>query len=144
MGVHHAEGISRQRNSGCRPSRVNIMAQSLSTPDPSVSPTHLSIRRRSRNNYTLHIHHQVNLMVSRNITLVSFWGLCIGSDCEASLNAGMRREHTDSMNKWRTNSIDHTTSAGEAKYANWPYVPRGPMTVGLLSAIQTDGTHTCK
>ena len=57
MAVHHAVGISCQRNSGCayRPSRVNIMAQGLSTPYPSLSPTHLSIRRgRSRNNYTLH------------------------------------------------------------------------------------------
>ena len=45
MAVHHAVGISRQRNSGYRPSMVNIMAQGLSTPDPSLSPTHLSIRR---------------------------------------------------------------------------------------------------
>jgi len=44
MAVHHAD-ISRQRNSGYRPSRVNIMAQGLSTPDPSFSSTHLSIRR---------------------------------------------------------------------------------------------------
>jgi len=43
MAVHHAGGISRQRNSGYRPSMVNIMAQGLSTPDPSLSPTHLSI-----------------------------------------------------------------------------------------------------
>jgi len=45
MAVHHAVGISRQRNSGYRPSGVNIMAHSLSTPDPSRSPTHLSMRR---------------------------------------------------------------------------------------------------
>jgi len=45
MAVHHAVGISHQRNSGYRQSRVNIMAQGLSTPDPSLSPTHLSIRR---------------------------------------------------------------------------------------------------
>jgi len=44
MAVHHAVGISCQRNSGYRPSRVNIMAQGLSTPDPFLSPTHLSIR----------------------------------------------------------------------------------------------------
>jgi len=31
------------------------MAQSLSTPDPSLSPTHLSINKgRSRNNHTTH------------------------------------------------------------------------------------------
>ena len=40
--VPHAVGISRQRNSGYRAIRVNIMAQGLSTPDPSLSPTHLS------------------------------------------------------------------------------------------------------
>ena len=39
-----AVGISRQRNSGYKPSRINIMAQGLSTPNPSLSPTHLSIR----------------------------------------------------------------------------------------------------
>jgi len=40
MAVHHAVGNSRQRNSGYRLSRVNIMAQGLSTPNPSLSPTH--------------------------------------------------------------------------------------------------------
>jgi len=39
MAVHHAVGISRQRNSGYRPHRVNIMAQGLSNPDPSLSLT---------------------------------------------------------------------------------------------------------
>jgi len=29
--INHSLGISRQRNSGCRPSRVNIMAQGFST-----------------------------------------------------------------------------------------------------------------
>jgi len=41
MAVHHAIGISRQRNSGYRPRRVNIMAQGIFTPDPSLSLTHL-------------------------------------------------------------------------------------------------------
>ena len=45
--------ISRQRNSGYRPSKVNIMAQGLSTPDPFLSPKHL-YKESSRNNYTLH------------------------------------------------------------------------------------------
>ena len=58
MAVHHAVGISRQRNSGYRPSRVNIVAQGLSTPDPSLSPTHLSIRR-GRTTTTHYTHHQV-------------------------------------------------------------------------------------
>ena len=40
--VHHAVGITRQRNRGYRPSTVNVMSQSLSTLDPSLSPTHLS------------------------------------------------------------------------------------------------------
>ena len=90
MVVHHAVGISRQRNSGYRPSRVNIMAQGLSTPDPSLNPTH-SIRRR-RATTTHYTHHQVSLMVSRNTTLVPSLGLRIGPACEAGLSAGMRRE----------------------------------------------------
>jgi len=45
------------------------MAQGLSTPDPSLSPTHLSIRR-GRTTTTHYTHQQVSLMVSRNTTLV--------------------------------------------------------------------------
>jgi len=89
MAVHHAVGISRQRNSGYRPSSVNIMAQDLSTPDPSLSPTHLSIWR-GRTTTTHYTHHQVSLIVSRNTTLVSSLGLHIGPACEAGLSAGMR------------------------------------------------------
>jgi len=37
VAVHHAVGISCQRNSGYKPSRVNIMAQGLSTPDPPLA-----------------------------------------------------------------------------------------------------------
>jgi len=91
MAVHRAVGISRQRNSGYRPSRVNITAQGLSTPDPSLSPTHLSIRR-GRATTTHYTHDQVSLMVSRNTTLVPSLGLRIGPACEADLSAGMRRE----------------------------------------------------
>jgi len=68
------------------------MAQGLSTPDPSLSPTHLSIRRGRATN-THYTHHQVSLMVLRNTTLVPSLGLRIGPACEASLSAGMRREH---------------------------------------------------
>ena len=84
MAVHHAVGISRQRNSGYRlsTSRVNIMAQGLSTPDPSLSPTHLSIKR-GRATTTHYTHHQVSLVVSRNTTLVPSLGLHIGPACEA-------------------------------------------------------------
>jgi len=91
MAVHHAVGISRQRNSGYRRSRVNIMAQGLSTPDSSLRPTHLSIRR-GRATTTHYTHHQVRLMVSRNTTLVPSLGLRIRPACEAGLSAGMRRE----------------------------------------------------
>jgi len=91
MTVHHAVGISRQRNSGYRPSRVNIMAQGLSTPDPSFSPTHLSIRR-GRATSTHYTHRQVSLVVSRNIKPVPSLWLRIGPACEVGLSAGMRRE----------------------------------------------------
>ena len=91
MAIHRAVGISRQRNSGYRPSRINIMAQGLSIPDPSLSPK----KERSHNNYTLHTHHKVSLMVSCNTTLVlslSSLGLHIRPACEAGLSVGMRRE----------------------------------------------------
>ena len=91
MAVHHAVGISHQRNSGYRLSRVNIMAQGLSTPDPSLSPTHLSIKR-GHTTTTHYTHHQVSLVVSRNTALVPSLGLCIGPACEAGLSTGMRRE----------------------------------------------------
>jgi len=87
MAVHHAVGISCQRNSGYRPSMVNIMVQGLSTPDPSLSPTHLSTRR-GRATTT----RQVSLMVSRNTTLVPSLGLRIGPACEAGFSVGIRRE----------------------------------------------------
>jgi len=90
MAVHHAVGISRQRNN-YRPSKVNIMAQGLSTPDPSLSPTHLSIKR-DRASTTHYTHHQGSLMMSRNTALVPSLGLRIGPACEAGLSAGMRRE----------------------------------------------------
>jgi len=96
MAVHHAVGISRQRNSGYRPSRINIMAQGLSTPDPSLSPTHLSIRR-GRATTTHYTHHHISLMVSRNTTLVSSLGLRIVPAYEAGLSAGMRRERVPSQ-----------------------------------------------
>jgi len=91
MAVHHAVGISRQRNSGYRPSRVNIVAQGLTTPDPSLSPTHLSIRR-GRATTTHYTHHHVSLVVSRNATLVPSLGLRIEPACQSGLSAGMRRE----------------------------------------------------
>jgi len=67
------------------------MAQGLSTPDPSLSPTHLSIRR-GRATTTHFTHHQVSLAVSRNTTLVPSLGLHIGPACEVGLSIGMRRE----------------------------------------------------
>jgi len=59
------------------------MAQGLSTSDPSLSPTHLSIRR-GRTTTTHYTHHQVSLMVSCNTTLVPSLGLRIGPACEAA------------------------------------------------------------
>ena len=67
------------------------MVQGLSTPDPSLSSTHLSIRR-GRATTTHYTHHQVSLVESRNITLVPTLGLRIGPACEAGLSVGMRRE----------------------------------------------------
>jgi len=67
------------------------MAHGLSTPDPSLNPTHLSIRRGCATT-THYTHHQVNLMVSRNTTLVPSLGLHFGPACEAGLSSGMRRE----------------------------------------------------
>ena len=83
---------SRQRNSGYRPSRVNIVAQGLSMHSRSpLSPTHPTIRR-GRATTTHYTHHQVSLMVSHNTTLVPSLGLRIGPACEAGLSADMRRE----------------------------------------------------
>ena len=90
--VHHAVGISCQRNSGYRPNRVNIMAQGFSTPNASLSPTHLSISRGCATTTHYTPHHQVSLMVSCNTTLVPSLGLRIGPACEAGLSAGMQRE----------------------------------------------------
>jgi len=67
------------------------MAQGLSTADPSLSPTHLSIRRGCATT-THYTHHQVSLIVSRNTTLVPSLGLRIGPACEAGLSVGMRTE----------------------------------------------------
>ena len=101
MAVHHAVGISRQRNSGYRPSRVNIMAQGISTPDPSLSPTHLSIMR-GRATTTHYTHHRVSLMVSHNTTLVPSLGLHITPACKAGLSAGMQRERLTPNKKEKT------------------------------------------
>jgi len=89
MAVHHVVDISCQRNNGYRPCRVNIMGQGLSTPDPSLSSTHL---RRGRTTTTHYKHHQVSVTVSHSTTLVPSLGLCIGPACKDRLSAGMRRE----------------------------------------------------
>ena len=77
---------------------MSCTAQGLSTPDPSLSPTHLSIRR-GRATTTHYTHHQVSLVVSRNTTLVPSLGLRIGPAYEAGLSAGMRRERVSPQNK---------------------------------------------
>jgi len=120
MAVHHAVGISRQRNSGYRPSRVNIMAQCLCTPDPSLSPTHLSIRR-GRATTTHYTHHQVSLVVSRNTTLVPSFGLRIGPACEAGLSAGMRRQRVSpQIRKKRRRQISCFISTSSSAVAKRP------------------------
>jgi len=86
MAVHHAINVSRQRNSGYRPS----IAQDLFTPDPSLSPTHLSIRR-GRATTTHYTHHQVS-RIAQHCTSPSLPGVAHGPACEAGLSAGMRRE----------------------------------------------------
>jgi len=72
------------------------MAQGLSTPDPSLSPTHLSIKT-GRITTTHYTHYQVRMMVSHNTTLVPSLGLRIGP--AAGLSAGIRREHVPPQNK---------------------------------------------
>jgi len=97
-------GISRHRNGGYGLSRVNIMAQGLSTPDPSLSPTHHSLRR-GRATTTQYTHHQVSVMVSRNTTLVPSMGLRIGPACEAGLSADMRRERVSPQKRKKKERI---------------------------------------
>jgi len=87
------------------------MAQGISTPDPSLSHTHLSIRR-GRATTTHYTHHQVSLMVSRNTTLIPSLGLCIGPACEAGLNAGMQRERVHAT----SNERDTLPCSGVAVY----------------------------
>jgi len=124
MSVHHAVNISRQRNIGYRPSRVNIMAQGLSTPDPSLSPTHLSMKT-GRATITHYTHHQVSLMVSRNTTLVPSLGLRIGPSCEAGLSAGMRKERVPPRirkkeKKKRGSTVKNASNAKKRAVANSP------------------------
>jgi len=77
MALHHAVGISCQRNSAYRPSRVNIMAQDLSTPDPSLSPTHLSIRRGHATT-THYTHHGVAQHYTSHLPGVVHWASLSG------------------------------------------------------------------
>jgi len=69
----------------------DLSTPDLSTPDPSLSPTHLSVRRGHATT-THYTRHQVSLMVSHNTTLVPSLGLRIGTACEAGLSIGVRRE----------------------------------------------------
>ena len=80
---------------------VNIMAQGFSTPNPSLSPTHLSIRRGRATATHYYTHHQVSVMVSRNTTLVPILGLRIGPACEAGLSTAMRRERVPPQRRKR-------------------------------------------
>jgi len=89
------------------------MTQGLSIRDPSLSPTHLSIRtgRATTTHYT---HHQVSLVVSRNTTIVSSLGLRIGPACEAGLSAGIRRERVPP----RTRKKEKETKSSKQTWAD--------------------------
>jgi len=139
MAVHHAVGISRQRNSGYRPSRVNITARSLSTPDASLSPTHLSIRR-GRATTTHYTHHQVSLVVLRNTTLVPSLGLRIGPACEAGLSAGMRKKRVSPQirKKERMYYILHMNVAALSSYVCSSFVDQLLILMGT-SKPQSNG-----
>ena len=87
MTVHHAVGI---RNSGYRPSRVN-MAQGLSTPDPSLSPTHLSIRKGRAT--TTHYTHTIRLAWSSSSRICVSWTITVSHET-ASSSAECSRDKT--------------------------------------------------
>jgi len=59
MAVHHAVGNSCQRNRGYRLSKVNMMAQDLSTLDPSLSRSAVQYtplyKERSRYTHTIRL-----------------------------------------------------------------------------------------
>jgi len=94
------------------------VAQGLSTPDTSLSPTYLSIRR-GRATTTHYTHHQVSLVVLRNITLVLSLGLRIGSACEAGLSAGMRRERVSPQIRKKERK-NFSSSYGKYRIHNGP------------------------
>ena len=99
------------------------MAQGLSTPDPSLSPTHLSIRR-GRETTTHYTHHQVSLVVSRNTTLVPSLGLRIGPACEAGLSAGMQRERVTPNKKERKKVGDPVSDTDSRLLFPFPHYSR--------------------
>ena len=100
------------------------MAQGLSTPDPSLSFTHLSIRR-GRATTTHYTHHQLSLMVSRNTTLVPSLGLRIEPAREAGLSAGMRRERVPSRirKKERKDLMEAPPSGQPARAIHFRQIP---------------------
>jgi len=141
MAVHHLVGISRQRNSGYRPSRVNrgtIKVSPLPIPPLALHSTHLSIRRglATTTHYT---HHHVSLMVSRNTTLVPSLGLRIGPACEAGLGAGMRRERVSPQitKKRKKYSLycrgNYSATLSNMKLIHWPLMG------GLLRSVHRGG-----
>jgi len=86
--IHHAVGISRQRNSGYRPSRVNHGTWFLHFPllsHPKLALIHTSLTEEDCATTTLHYKQCYT-------TLVPSLGLHIGSACKAGLSAGMQKE----------------------------------------------------
>ena len=98
------------------------MAQGLSTLNPSLSPTHLSIRR-SRATSTCYTHHQVSLMVSHNTTstLVPSLGLCIRPASAAGLSFGMRRERVPPLRRKKERRIQRINVFMKVKYYHSRY-----------------------
>ena len=120
------------------PIRVNITAQGLSTPDPSLSPTHLSVRR-GRITTTHYTHHQVSLMVSRNTTRVPSLGLRIGPACKAGLSAGMRRERVppNRREKERRKNLE------KCNHLSYTAARSGPSTLDQQPTHQRPSPYCC-
>jgi len=76
------------------------MAQVLFTPDPFLSPTHLSIRRGRATTTSGWPDGVVT-------TVVPSLGLCIGPAYEAGLTAGMRREHVSPQIRKKEKKEEH-------------------------------------
>ena len=118
--VHHAIGISHQRNSGYRPSRVNISWHKVSplpSPIPSLSP-YTPLSKKWGHATTTHI---MRLMVLHNTTVVTSLGLHTGPACKAGLSSGKWMEHVpphrrNKERQWHTRQNNHETQMKVTKF----------------------------